>query len=81
MFVRACAEAREMTAHVFKWFTTVCMLARACVCVREGLINDVSSANQVVYYIIVTERKVLQDEQTKFYFNLSGCACARERDR
>jgi hypothetical protein len=53
------AGVRDLSAHVFKWLTTVCMLARACVCVREGLINNVSSENKVAHYIIVTERKAL----------------------
>ena len=48
-----------MSAHVFKWFTTVCLYVGACMRVREGLINNVSSENKVVYYIIVTERKAL----------------------
>ena len=46
-----------MSRHVFKCFTTVCVFALARV--REGLINNASSENQVVYYIIVTERKAL----------------------
>ena len=64
MGVRVCAGVRGLSAPVFKWFTIVCVFALARV--RERLINNTSSENQVVYYIIVTERKALQDEQAKF---------------
>ena len=51
------------------------MVVRACE--RGTDKKNALSENQVVYYIIVTERKAMQDEQAKFYCNISGCACAR----
>jgi hypothetical protein len=48
-------DVEDMSAHVFKCITTVCVRA----IVREGLIKNVSSEIHAVYNVIVTEGKTL----------------------